>query len=53
MIITATLIAVAAMANRIIKREKDRCRLKAILRAIKEAIFNLCYLLNCEDKRNQ
>jgi hypothetical protein len=43
MIITATLIAVAAMASRIIKREKERCRLNAIRRAMNEAVFNPCH----------
>lgn len=43
MIITATLMAVAAMANLMIKREKERCRLKAMRLAINEAIFNPCY----------
>jgi hypothetical protein len=40
MIIAATLIMVAAVANRIIKREKDRCWLNATRLAINEVIFN-------------
>jgi len=40
MIITATLIAVAAIASLIMKREKDRSRLNAIRFAINEAVFN-------------
>jgi len=40
MIITATLMVVAAMASRIINLEKDFWRLKAIRVAIKEEIFN-------------
>jgi len=43
--------AVAVMASLIMIRENDRCRLNAILPAMKEAIFNPAILLNCEDKR--
>ncbi len=39
-IMAAILIAVAATASRMMKREKDRCRLKAMRRAMKEATFN-------------
>jgi hypothetical protein len=35
-----TLMAVAATASRMINLEKECCRLKAILRAIKEDTFN-------------
>lgn len=42
MIITATLIAVAVIANLMINLENERCRLKAIRRAINEAVFNPC-----------
>jgi len=35
-----TLIVVAAMANRMMNREKDCCRLKAMRFAIKAAVFN-------------
>jgi hypothetical protein len=35
----ATLITVADIASLMIKREKDRCRLKAMRRAIKAATF--------------
>jgi hypothetical protein len=41
---------VAIIANLIIMREKDRSRLNAIRRAIKEEMFNTGILLNCEDK---
>jgi hypothetical protein len=40
MIITATLIAVAAMASLMIKRENERSLLNAIRLAINEAVFN-------------
>lgn len=40
MIITATLMAVATVDNRMINREKVRCGLNAILPAINGAIFN-------------
>ena len=43
MIITATLITVAAMESRIMKREKDFCWLNAILRAINEEMFTIKY----------
>jgi hypothetical protein len=36
----AMLIAVAVTASRMMNREKDRCRLRAMRRAIKEATFN-------------
>jgi hypothetical protein len=39
-IIAATLMVVAAMANRMMNREKDCCRLSAILWAMKRGVFN-------------
>lgn len=37
------LIAVAAIASLMMKREKERCRLNAIRLAINEAVFNPRY----------
>ncbi|MEJ0101793.1 MAG: hypothetical protein WDO19_04170 [Bacteroidota bacterium] len=39
-----TLIIVAVTDNRMIKRENDFCRLKAIRFAIKFATFRICFL---------
>ncbi len=39
-IIAATLMVVAAIANRMMNREKDCCRLSAILLAMKRGVFN-------------
>ena len=44
MIITETLMMVAMMDSRIIKRENDFCWLKAIRRAMKDEMFTIkCY----------
>ena len=51
----ATLKVVAAIASRIIKREKDFCELKAILRAITAATFKrhgFRYFQNYTDQFN-
>jgi hypothetical protein len=49
MIITATLIMVAAMESRTMNREKLRCGVKATLRAIKAEIFTRLNF-NCKNK---